>query len=131
MVSGGSAVVEDSGLVVAPVGGIDGDTGGLSLDVGLEGWASVSLEDLSDLVGSGVDGALGLSLEDSRDVWVLSLSNDTVVLDIGEGLPGQSSVASAVLLGAIDELLLRKAWQFVVVQEPVSLSNSGGSEGPA
>lgn len=88
MVSRGSAVVEGSGLVVAPVGGIDGDSGWLSLDVSFERGASVSLEDLSDLVGSRVGCAWSFGLEDSRDVWVLGFSDDTVVLDVGKTSPG-------------------------------------------
>lgn len=81
MVDVAGAVVEDTGPVGAPVGGIDGDGDGGIVDRAAEAVAS-SVADES--VDSGA-AALGLAILVLGNVRISSLRGDAVSLDVVEG----------------------------------------------
>jgi hypothetical protein len=128
VVDGGSAVVEHSGPVGAPVGGVnsDGDGGGVQL-VGNAGASGVAVES-GDLVST----TLGLASLVFSNIGVSSSSGDTVGLDVGQGGMGPSTVAALVALRsrAVNELLLRQV-DVLSLEEEGGLEDTDGRESPA
>lgn len=70
-----------------------------------------------------------LSLVGVRDLRV----HATVVLDVGEGLVHQTTVAALVALrsGAVHQVLLAQRHQLASLPEVLTLQSAGGAEGPA
>jgi len=96
MVEGGLAVVEHTALVGGPVGGIDGDRDGSAGEVRGKGVAVGDVLEACDLEGALVDGAAAL---DSL-VGVLIFVDNSVVLDVFEGVVHKTSVAGLVAIAA-------------------------------
>ncbi len=90
--------------------------------------------DVSVRVNVGGDGARLAGAGITGSVRVRSLSADTLVGDdVLEGVVHKSSIARhiSLILGAIHELLLRKADELILGDEPGSLDGSSGGKGPA
>lgn len=125
-----STVIENSRLVKLPVGGVDVDSGWLSLEVVDKVLASAVVVSAIDLVLSSLELAFLLGGE----VGVGLGGGLAVGLDVSKSWVDVSSLASEVSVvggGAIDELLLGEGRQISSLQESVSLDDGGSSEGPA
>ena len=99
-----AAVVENSGGVFAPVGGISRDSHGVRLNGALYICASFDGAHRADLEASSVVCACA----SSGSVGVLALTHKSVIFDVGEALVVESSVAALVSVGfgAVNDLLL-------------------------
>lgn len=129
VVEGGLAVVEHTGLVGWPVGGINGNWDGSAGKGGGQIVAVLDVSEAWDLEGTR---RLGAGLLDGL-VGVLILMDNSVVLDELEGIIHKTSIAGLVSVwaGAINELLLREALKSSVGELAETLKGSSGGESPA
>ena len=67
----------------------------------------------------------------SGGVWVVRFELEWGGLDVLESVVHESSIASTVLLGAGDELLLREGFKGSTLDGISSFNGTGGGEGPA
>ena len=103
-------------------GSLKVDTGGVRLDI------SVSTNLTSSL------GGVVLALGEERvgsSVWVVSLEHEWGGLDVGESVVHESTIASVVLLRAVNELLLREGLEVSGGKEFSTLNGTSGGESPA
>ena len=80
-----------------------------------------------------VNGTLGIARSISTLIWVVRLSVHHVSLGVIEGVVHETTIAAlvALLLGAVNELLLRERWELTVLLEVGTLHGTGGRESPA
>jgi len=64
-------------------------------------------------------------------VWVLRLGLEWVALNILESVVHESTIASVVLLGAVNELLLGEGVKLSILDLVSTLNGTGGGESPA
>jgi len=126
------AVVEGSGLVERPVGGVNGDGDGL-LDEGVSQVLAIVGVDVGE-AGDGEVTAVELAETVLSGVGILSFGGDTAVLnDVVEGVVHQTTLAAQVSLesGTVDELLLGEGFGLGGLDELKGFEGAGGGEGPA
>jgi len=125
--------IQDSGLVVLEVGiGLNSNASWLGIDGSLQllvrslwnGSVGSGLHDL--LISGGLARSTG-----SSSVWVRGLELLWVSLCIGESMSLKSTIATSVLLNAINELLFGELEKLSSLNEMLSLHGGGGRESPA
>jgi len=67
----------------------------------------------------------------SGSVWVVGFELKWVGLNVLEGIVHESTIATVVLLRAVNKLLLRERSEFVSGNLPSTLNGTGGRESPA
>ena len=139
---------EDTVIEVGSASGGD-DTGSVRLEghlIGLNGNGDWSFTESGSQLGSSLTnigevrdgsdtlGGVVVAAGDSSGsggVWVVGLELEWSGLDVLESVVHESSIASRVLLGARDELLLREGFKGSSLDGISSFNGTSGGEGPA
>jgi len=80
-----------------------------------------------------VNGTLCTARSISTLIWVVGLNVHLVSFGVVESVVHETTIATlvALLLGAVNELLLRERWELAVLHEVGTLHGAGGRESPA
>ena len=111
--------------------GLDGNGDRASLQGGLERRCAGAIGVAGDTTGRNGGGVAALAGAVTGSVWVRALAGNGGALVEGEGVVHETTVAARVLLGAVDQLLLRQGLQGASGNLPAALDTTGGRERPA
>jgi len=109
----------------------DGDGDNLLSNSGLKSLPVLGRDVLEALVFEELVGTSVLALTVNTLVWVVIFGSDTVLGDVVKSIVHKTSVATVVLLGAINELLFREGLRFSVGLGIETFESSNGGESPA